>query len=405
MALPAPAHPDPMPISPRRGVARALSRALAGTLALAPVAVLVVASVAGIVALTGPAPAGASGAIGASAAAPAEPVDGEQASFEVVAALDELTADHARLFRLYHAFFDRSPDAGGALYWIEQQDACLGLDAIAELFAGGPEFANRYGPLGDRAFVERIYRNVLGRGAEAEGADYWTGLLTGGTLTRGGVVLNVSLSPEFTRRHAYPSDGVPTRSCQRPAEAPTGRSVHVFAAPTDRTLATVAGLTLRAPAAIIERAGFHQSTHPGALALARPDPAPIRTTVMASRNRGTDRRGAIDVAVEPTTDILAPIAGTVARAGNYTLYCRYRDGFVVINPDGRPDLEVKLLHIQDVAVRAGDRVEVGDHLAANATPFPFTSQIDELTGEPSWPHVHLEVVDPSIPRKPSSGSC
>ncbi|MEL6985012.1 MAG: M23 family metallopeptidase, partial [Actinomycetota bacterium] len=115
--------------------------------------------------------------------------------------------------------------------------------------------------------------------------------------------------------------------------------------------------------------------------------------------------GAADIAVEPATTIVAPIAGTVARAGNYTLYCRYQDGFVVINPDGRPDLEVKLLHVQGVAVQPGDRVEVGQTVATNATLFPFQSQIDELTGEPSWPHVHIEVVDPSIPRPPSSGSC
>ncbi len=77
----------------------------------------------------------------------------------------------------------------------------------------------------------------------------------------------------------------------------------------------------------------------------------------------------------------------------------------MINPDGRPDLEVKLLHIQGVAVEAGDRVEAGDVIAANATLFPFQSQIDRLTGDPSWPHVHLEVVDPSIPRRSSSGGC
>ncbi len=343
--------------------------------------------------------------LGVVAAAPAAAQDPETADFETVAALDELTEEHARLFRLYHAFFDRQPDAAGALYWIERQEACVGLDAIAELFADGREFVNRYGPLDDGAFVDRIYRNVLRRGAEPAGRAYWLGLLTRGELTRGGVVLNVSLSSEFTGRHRYPSDGVPGRSCQTFDGAPTGRSVHTFDDPTEHVLATVAGLTLRAPAAVVERAGFHQSSHPGALRMEASDPAPIRTSVMASRNRGTDRQGAIDVAVEPSTAVVAPIAGTVARAGEYILYCRYRDGFVVINPDGRPDLEVKVLHVQGVAVGAGDRVEVGQRLAARATRFPFVSQIDELTGEPSWPHVHVEVVDPSVPRNSSGGTC
>ena len=43
----------------------------------------------------------------------------ETVSFEVI---------HAKLFRLYWAFFGRSPDPGGALYWVEQHDDCLGLD-------------------------------------------------------------------------------------------------------------------------------------------------------------------------------------------------------------------------------------------------------------------------------------
>ena len=55
-------------------------------------------------------------------------------------------------------------------------------------------------------------------------------------------------------------------------------------------------------------------------------------------------------------------------------------------------------------MEAGERVEAGETVAAHATRFPFTSQVDALTGEPSWPHVHIEVVDPSVPRR-SSGSC
>jgi murein DD-endopeptidase MepM/ murein hydrolase activator NlpD len=327
------------------------------------------------------------------------------ADFETIAALDELTGDHARLFRLYWASFNRSPDPAGALYWIGQQDNCLGLDAIADLFATSQEFDRRYGPLDDEGFVRRIYHNVLGRSAEAAGLAYWSDLLERGRLSRGGVVLNVSLSPEFTRRHRYPSDDVPARSCQRPDGQPTGRSVHVIDDPGVTPLATVVGLTIMAPSSIIERAGFHQSGHPGALPMAAAEPGAVRTGVMDSRNRGTDRRGAVDVVVEPTAAITAPVSGTVARGGGYTLYCRYRDGYVVINPDGRPDLEVKVLHIQQVAVRAGQRVEAGDVIAATATTFPFRSQIDALTGEPSWPHVHIEIVDPSIPRRPSSGGC
>jgi biotin carboxyl carrier protein len=334
-------------------------------------------------------------------AASSEPTS-DEATFETITELDELTSDHAKIFRLYWAFFNRQPDPGGALYWIAQRDRCLGLDAIADWFARSDEFETRYGSLDDGEFVELIYHNVLERAGDEDGLAYWTGLLTDDVLSRGEVVLHVSLSSELAARHPYPSDDVPPRSCHLPDGRPTGRSVHVL---DGEPLATVAGLTLRVPAAVIEWAGFHQSSHPGALAMTAVDPAPVRLTTMASRNRGTNRQGAIDIVSEPTTAITAPVTGTVARAGNYTLYCKYRDGYVVINPDGRPDLEVKILHIQGVMVRAGQRVESGQLIAAHATTFPFRSQIDALTAEPSWPHVHIEVVDPSVPRKPSSGSC
>lgn len=374
------ASPPQAMIRPRRSVA-----------ALALIAAILVTTIAG-----GPGPS-LPGSLGPRAAG-AETLD-----FDTLAANDELTSDHAAVFRLYWAFFGRSPDAGGALYWIGERDRCVGLATIAEWFARSAEFDAWYGHLADAAFVEVVYGNVLERASDPAGAQYWTSTIASGQLTRAGVVLHMSLSEEFVGRHRYPSDGVPARSCLLPDGRPTGRSVHVLG--SGAPLATVAGLTITTPAEVVERVGFHQSSHPGAIGMVAADPAPVRMTTMASRNRNTHPAGAADIAVEPTTAIVAPIAGTVARAGNYTLYCRYRDGFVVINPDGRPDLEVKILHITDVAVQAGERVEVGDRIAAHATSFPFQSQIDRLTGEPSWPHVHIEVVDPSVPRRSAGGRC
>ncbi len=334
--------------------------------------------------------------------------DSQAVDFALVAELDELTGEHATLFRLYWAFFGRNPDGAGALYWIERQERCHPLTAIAQQFAQGEEFVDRYGRLSDDRFVEQIYRNVLGRRADAGGLSYWTGLVAGGRLTRGEMVLHVSMSNEFRSRHRYPSDNVPARGCRLPSgPSPTNR--HFVEASGD-VLATVDGghgqeaITVSAPASIIERAGFHQSTHPGAQAM-DPLPGDVPLTTMAGRNRGTHARSAIDVAVHPLVPIVSPVDGRVIRAGNYVLYCRYRDGYVVIAPDSRLDLEVKILHMQDVSVRPGDRVAAGDQIAARATPFPFTSQIDRLTAEPSWPHVHIETVDPTIPRRPSSGSC
>ncbi|MEX2393331.1 MAG: hypothetical protein WD826_02510, partial [Actinomycetota bacterium] len=87
------------------------------------------------------------------------------------------------------------------------------------------------------------------------------------------------------------------------------------------------------------------------------------------------------------------------------LYCKYNDDYAVIAPDAHPNWEVKLLHIDGVAVRPGDRVVAGETLMApRATKLLFKSQVDKITAKPSWPHVHVEVVDPQIPNVASPGS-
>lgn len=170
-------------------------------------------------------------------------------------------------------------------------------------------------------------------------------------------------------------------------------------------VASAGPVELRFPAATSELVGYHESGHDGARVLTS-GPHEVRTVTMESRDRGTHPRSAVDVAVAPDTEIRSPVTGTVVRAGGYTLYCDHRDEFVVIEPDARPGWEVKMFHFDGLAVVAGARVEAGiTVVGTSAAVLPFSSQIDELTASPSWPHVHLEVVDPSIPDRPSSGGC
>jgi len=99
------------------------------------------------------------------------------------------------LTRLYYATFLRHPDADGLNYWIRyRQD--VGLHRVASIFAGSSEFANRYGSLDNRAFVDRIYRNVLDRAPESAGLEYWVGQLNRGK-SRGQVLTGFSESAEF----------------------------------------------------------------------------------------------------------------------------------------------------------------------------------------------------------------
>jgi hypothetical protein len=168
----------------------------------------------------------------------------------------------------------------------------------------------------------------------------------------------------------------------------------------------VAGdVELRHPSARVERIGFHESANDGARVQV-PLPTAVRASVLESRERDTPAATAADIVVQPDTPIRAPVSGTVKRGGGYTLYCDTPDEFVVIEPDAHPGWEVKVLHMQGVHLHRGDRVEAGvTEIAERAHVLPFESQVDEARSwDPAWPHVHVEVVDPSIPDRPTPGA-
>jgi hypothetical protein len=102
--------------------------------------------------------------------------------------------------RIYRAAFLRDPDIGGLRYWVAQRRRGARIATIAEQFARSDEFRRRYGSLGNRAFVERIYQNVLGRAGDAGGIAFWTKRLDTGKATRGGVLAGFSESTEHVRR-------------------------------------------------------------------------------------------------------------------------------------------------------------------------------------------------------------
>ena len=110
------------------------------------------------------------------------------------------SSDDARLVRLYLAYFGRPPDPSGFAYWQRQLDAGRGLINAARKFAESSEFQRTYGPLGDEAFVELVYRNVLDRLPDASGLDYWVTRLESRTKNRGEVMINFSESSENVRK-------------------------------------------------------------------------------------------------------------------------------------------------------------------------------------------------------------
>lgn len=218
----------------------------------------------------------------------------------------------------------------------------------------------------------------------------------------GRLVREVGPAPSTSAVAPAAPEAPPTTTVAPPPAAVPARAV-VEQAWTP--FAVVDGVVLHHPSSRVERVGFHESNHDGARQLT-PLPTAAAALTLESRERDTGPRGSADVVVDPDVEIRSPVTGRVLRAGTYVLYCDHRDDYAVIEPDARPGWEVKILHIDGVAVRRGDRVVAGETLlAARPTRLPFDSQVDETTASPAWPHVHIEVVDPTIPDRPSGGSC
>ncbi|SMC83108.1 protein of unknown function [Fulvimarina manganoxydans] len=97
---------------------------------------------------------------------------------------------------LYDAAFDRTPDAGGLLFWANVLDGS-DLISIAESMMTSSEFESLYGIDPEpRSFVAKLYENVLDRPGEAAGEAFWTGLLEAGAVTEAEVLVAFSGSEE-----------------------------------------------------------------------------------------------------------------------------------------------------------------------------------------------------------------
>jgi hypothetical protein len=113
----------------------------------------------------------------------------------------------APVARLYWAYFGRIPDASGLSYWTGRHRAGTSTSAISNGFAGSSEFRSTYGTLSATAFVQLVYRNVLGRAADPNGLQYWVGRLLAHT-PRGSVMEGFSDSNEYTTKMTGPVDVV-----------------------------------------------------------------------------------------------------------------------------------------------------------------------------------------------------
>ena len=84
-------------------------------------------------------------------------------------------------------------------YWTEKYTSGENsLQAVAQSFLISEEFIERYGEnVTNAQYVETLYVNVLGRGYDQDGYNYWLGSLNGGTESRNELLLGFSESAEY----------------------------------------------------------------------------------------------------------------------------------------------------------------------------------------------------------------
>lgn len=213
---------------------------------------------------------------------------------------------------------------------------------------------------------------------------------------------------------AATADREVARTARQPAAGP-GPAV----APATPTLARVDGLEVRLPSPDVLLVGYHEASRAGALALhpvghgvsnanttritlPTDEDGGVDYHVMSSRGRVLPPTSAVDIVMRDDDPVRAPVDGVVTEVRPYLLYGQHPDSRIEIRPDHAPHLRVVLIHVDDVAVAAGDRLTAGDTvLAASANRFPFASHVDRYLDQ-RWPHVHLEVKDPSLTEDPDA---
>ena len=116
---------------------------------------------------------------------------------------------------------------------------------------------------------------------------------------------------------------------------------------------------------------------------------------------------AADVGADPGTDVYAPVSGTIAQVRAYELYDKYPDYEIHITPDGWPEIDLVMLHVDDLSIAVGDRVVGGATRIACVRQ--MSDKIDIQLGgytKNGGDHVHIQLNRMDVPGKlePSDGS-
>lgn len=118
-----------------------------------------------------------------------------------------------------------------------------------------------------------------------------------------------------------------------------------------------------------------------------------------SNRRGTPDTAA-DVGANPGVDVYAPVTGTVIQVRSYKLYDKYPDYEIHIRPDGWPEIDVVLIHVDDVSVSVGERVAGGVSRLACVRKMSdkIALQLGGYTRN-GGDHVHVQLNQVEVPGK------
>lgn len=121
----------------------------------------------------------------------------EQLRFDDAAVTFATDGTNGQAYRLYQAAFDRKPDSAGMGFWMAQMAHGASLSTVADQFIASSEFKAMFGPApANDAFVDLLYRHVLHRAADEDGAAFWIGVLERHLATQADVLAQFSESPE-----------------------------------------------------------------------------------------------------------------------------------------------------------------------------------------------------------------
>jgi hypothetical protein len=112
-----------------------------------------------------------------------------------VMALNATTPTYESVTRLYIATFDRTPDAAGLKYWVN--DSGLELEEIARSFFDQPETKAKYYPdntIYASDFVVEVYINLFDRLPDSAGKEYWVDEITKDGFSRASVFILAAIN-------------------------------------------------------------------------------------------------------------------------------------------------------------------------------------------------------------------